>query len=219
MVPETAREIGLFVPVDEVFPDMKGTQRELMQLLAMLSRDDTLFQCARINTIVSGFGDFDNVPRQQQALNMLCGPMQIARINDFANRHKSSGPPLVFFRGQMLELMRWAAMHCKNLPDDGTTYTDPAFRERFAKAALVAGGLWSARTYRDTLSSPGTRGRDSPSAPWALCAKVLRKPISHRTLASQSDEVLNSSPNTSRAMSRILPECSSARRGSPCDNI
>lgn len=156
MVPETAREVGLFVPVGEVFPGMKGTQRELMQLLAMLSRDDTLFQCARINTIVSGFGDFDNVPRQQQALNMVCGPAQIARINDFANRHKSSGPPLVFFRGQMLELMRWAAMHCENLPDDGTTYTDPTLRERFAKAALVAGELWSARTYRDTLSSPGS---------------------------------------------------------------
>ena len=155
MIPETAREVGLFVPLDEVFPGVRGTQRELMQLLATLSRDDTLFHCARINTIVSGFGDFDNVPRQQQALNLLCSTAQIARINDFAKRHRSSGPPLVFFRGQMLELMRWAAVHCKNLPGDGTTYTDPEFRERLAKAALIAGNLWAARTYRDTLSGPG----------------------------------------------------------------
>ena len=156
MVPETVHEVALFVPVHDIFPEMRGTPRELMQLLTMLSRDDTLIQCARINTIVSGFGDLDTVPRQQQALSMLCTPAQIAMIDDFAKRHKSSGPPVVFFRGQMLELMRWVALHCKNLPNDGTTYSDPAFRERFAKAALVAGGLWSTRTYRDTLSSPGS---------------------------------------------------------------
>ena len=61
--PESAREIGVYVPVDEVFPGTAGTQRELVQILATLSRDDTLFQCARINTIVSGFG----TPRMSHA--------------------------------------------------------------------------------------------------------------------------------------------------------
>ncbi len=153
--PESAREIGVYVPVDEVFPGTAGTQRELVQILATLSRDDTLFQCARINTIVSGFGNSENVPRQQQATSMLCNREQIGRINSFASRYKASGPPLVFFRGQMLELMRWAAIHCQNLPNDGTTYTDPDFRERFVRAALIASSVWAARTYRDTLSGPG----------------------------------------------------------------
>jgi hypothetical protein len=153
--PETAREVGVYVPVDEVFPGTTGTQRELVAVLATLSRDDTLFQCARVNTIVSGFGDFENVPRQQQAADMLCNREQVGRINGFASRHKASGPPVIFFRGQMLELMRWAAIHCRNLPGDGTTYTEPAFRERFVKAALIASNVWAARTYRDTLSGPG----------------------------------------------------------------
>jgi hypothetical protein len=153
--PEKAREVGVYVPVHEVFPGTTGTARELMAVLRTLSRDDTLFQCARINTIVSGSGDFENTPRQQQAAGMLCNQEQIGRINDFARRHKTSGPPLIFFRGQMLELMRCAATHCQNLPADGTTYTDPAFRERFLKAALIASDLWAARTFRDTLSAPG----------------------------------------------------------------
>ena len=48
---------------------------------------------------------------------MLCNREQIGRINSFASRYKASGPPLVFFRGQMLGLMRWAAIHCQNLPE------------------------------------------------------------------------------------------------------
>jgi hypothetical protein len=58
-----AREVGLFVPGNDMFPDTKGTPRELLQALSTLSRDDTLFQCARTNTIVTGFGDFEIVPR------------------------------------------------------------------------------------------------------------------------------------------------------------
>jgi len=125
--PESAGEVELFVPVDEVFPGTKGTPRELVQLLATLSRDDTLFQCARTNTIVSGFGDFESVPRQQQALDMLCNQDQIDRINDFASRHKATGPPLIFFRGQLLELMRWAAIHsCRRLQSSALVLANSA---------------------------------------------------------------------------------------------
>ena len=177
--PETAREVGVYVQVDEVFPGTTGTQRELVAVLATLSRDDTLFQCARGNTIVSGFGDFENVPRQQQAADMLCNREQVGRMNGFASRHKASGPPVIFFRGQMLELMRWAAIHCQNLPNDGTTYTDPDFRKRFVRAALIASNVWAARTYRDTLSGPVTLRR-SGFARWALCAKESKRPTWRR---------------------------------------
>jgi hypothetical protein len=52
-----------------VFPGLKGTHRELMQLLSTLSRDDTLFQCARINTIVSGFGDVCQVNANSETVD------------------------------------------------------------------------------------------------------------------------------------------------------
>jgi hypothetical protein len=148
-------EIGVFVPAEEVFPGTEANERTLIEVLATLSRDDTLFHAARINTLISGHGDFDVKPRQQQALSLFCTSEQIDRINDFARRHKTSGPPAVFFRGQLLELMRWAARYCKNLRGDGTTYDDPAFRERLVKAVLIAGTLWSNRTVGDTLSANG----------------------------------------------------------------
>jgi len=145
-------ELGLYVPPEEVFPGVTASESALIDLLATLSRDDTLFQCARLNTIISGPGDSDIKPRQEQALSQICSQEHIDRINDFAWRHKMSGPPVVFFRGQLLELMRWAARHCRNLPNDGTTYEDAAFRERFLKAALIGSTLWSNRTYGEKLS-------------------------------------------------------------------
>jgi hypothetical protein len=51
--------------------------------------------------------------------------------------------------------MRWAARYSKNLPGDGTTFDDPAFRERLVKATLIAGTLWGTRTFRDKLSAGG----------------------------------------------------------------
>src|SRR5262249_12239731 len=77
------------------------------------------------------------------------------RINAFAREHPASGVPTVFFRGQMLELIRWVARHCRNLHDDGNTFTDPSTRSRFVKAALIAGMLWSQRVYANKLSGSG----------------------------------------------------------------
>jgi len=148
-------EVGVFVPVEEVFPGTEANERALIEVLSTLSRDDTLFHAARINTLISGPGDYDIKSRQQTALSWLCTTAQIDRINDFVRRHKASGVPAVFFRGQLLELMRWAARYCKNLPGDGTTFDDPASRERLVKAALIAGVLWGVRTYRDKLSADG----------------------------------------------------------------
>jgi hypothetical protein len=146
-------EVGLFVPVEEVFPGMTADESTLLSLLQGLSRDDTLFMAARLNTITSGPGDFEIQPRQQQALSTMCTSAQIDRVNDFARRHRDAGTPAVFFRGQLLELMRWTARHAQNLPGDGTTFEAPEARERFVEAALIAGGLWGQRVYGNKLSA------------------------------------------------------------------
>jgi hypothetical protein len=129
-LPSPKSEVGLFVPVGEVFPGMTADESTLLSLLQGLSRDDTLFMAARLNTIISGPGDFDVQPRQQQALSTMCTTAQIDRVNAFARRHKNAGTPVVFFRGQLLELMRWTARNACNLPNDGTTYEAPS-RPRF----------------------------------------------------------------------------------------
>jgi hypothetical protein len=152
-LPAPKSEVGLFVPEGEVFPGVMADESTLLSLLQGLSRDDTLFMAARLNTIISGPGDFDVQPRQQQALSTMCTTAQIDRVNAFARRHKNAGTPVVFFRGQLLELMRWTARHGCNLPNDGTTYEAPEFRERFVKAALIAGSLWGQRVYGTKLSA------------------------------------------------------------------
>ena len=114
-------------------------ERTLVGLLDTLSRDDTLFHAAHLNIIMTGPGDYAMRPRQEQAMQMLCAPEQWDRINAFARRHKAAGVPSVFFRGQLLELMRWTARHARNPLNDGTAFDERAFRERLLKAALIAG--------------------------------------------------------------------------------
>jgi hypothetical protein len=147
-----AQEVGVFLPVGEVFPGVEASQQALIEVLSALSRDDTLFMCARLNIIVSGPGDFEVKSRQQQAIDSICNSEQIARINAFSLRPTGSGLPIVFFAGQLRELMRWASRHCKNLAGDGTTYADARQRERFFRAALIASDIWARRVYGDKLT-------------------------------------------------------------------
>ncbi len=154
----------MFVPVEEVFPGTEANERTLLETFETLSRDDTLFQCARINIIVSGQG----VPGCQitavaKFFEGFCTPEQLNRIKDFANRHPNSGSPVVFMRGQLLELMRWAARYCKNLPNDRITYQNAAFRQRFLKAALIASTLWGRRSLSRYAVSRRRYSRTSPA--------------------------------------------------------
>lgn len=145
-------DVGVFVPLDAVFPDLAPTERTLISVLETLSRDDTLFMCARVNIIVSGFGDFEHKSRQEQAINSLKVPTLLDRINDFCRSRPPGKLPVIFFRGQMLELMRWVSRYSRNLPSDGTSYDDPQRREGFVKAALIASELWGKRIFRDKLT-------------------------------------------------------------------
>jgi hypothetical protein len=147
-----AREVGVYLPIGEVFPGVEGSERSLVEVLSTLSRDDTLFQCARLNIIVSGPGDVEMKSRQEQAIRSVCTAEQLARINAFASRRDGPGLPIVFFTGQLRELMRWAARYCKNLPNDGTTFEDPAQRKQFFKAALIASDAWGRRVFADKLT-------------------------------------------------------------------
>ncbi len=145
----------MFVTVEDVFPGTKADEHTLIALLECLSRDDTLFHAARVNTLITGPGDYDVKGRQQAGLATYCTPEQVERINNFVRRHQCSAPPVIFFAGQMRELMRWTARYAKNLPGDRNTFENPAVRERFVKAALIASTLWSNRIYGDKLSAEG----------------------------------------------------------------
>jgi hypothetical protein len=151
---EPPSEISVLVPPDVLFPGTSASEATLLETLVNLSRDDTLFECARANIIVTGAGADDPTGRQQRLLNRLLTSNDIDRINAFARAHQTR-LPIVFFRGQLLELMRWVARHCRNLPGDGKTYADPNTRRNFVKAALIAGMLWSYRIHGTRLKGDG----------------------------------------------------------------
>ena len=53
---------------------------------------------------------------------------EIERINVFAQDHGGSDRVRAFFRGQLLELMRWVSEHSAEHPGDGQTFNDPGVR-------------------------------------------------------------------------------------------
>ena len=151
----TAPEVGVYLPVGAVFHGVDPTEETFLDVLATLSRDDTLFHAARLNIIVSGEGDADVKSRQERAIANICAPHHLQSINAFAAGCAKNSAPIVFFTGQLRELMRWAALHCRNLPGDGRTYEDPEARACFLKAALIASDVWARRVFADKLTFDG----------------------------------------------------------------
>jgi hypothetical protein len=145
-------DLSVFVPPEAVYPGLPADENALIELLAGLSRDDTLLICARINAMVTGFGLQSNAERQQRAGAWICSSHHRQRLNAFAWQHGGLERVVVFFRGQLLEMMRQAALYCQNLPGDGETFNDERVRDRFLRALLIAGTMWSNRVYGERLS-------------------------------------------------------------------
>src|SRR6266853_40859 len=99
-----------------------------------------------------GTGHPNHKPRQERAIGLICNEEDLHRINAFAKARPGGDLPTVFFRGQILELMRWAVRCCPAIPDDHTAFNDPAARTRLLQAALIASTLWSKRVFADRLS-------------------------------------------------------------------
>ncbi|MGH9461139.1 MAG: hypothetical protein ACRD1X_07965 [Vicinamibacteria bacterium] len=155
MPPSPDAETAVIVPPETVFPGLRADEGTLVDLLRGVSRTDTLFWCARANLTVAGSGNETPTERQQRVLNALCTPDEIRRINAFAEGHGGVNRVRAFFRGQLLELMRWVSEHSADEPRDGETFNDPEVRRRFVQAALIAAVLWSERVFGDRFKLDG----------------------------------------------------------------
>jgi hypothetical protein len=148
-------QVGVYLPVSEVFPNIRSDFQTFKSLLQNLSRADTLFWCSRLNLIVSDSSDIDHIAKQQFGTNQFFTSEEIIAINDFAKRHGGAQNFTVFFRGQLLELLRWVTLYCHDHPGDGTTFEDAEVRRRFAQAALLASDIWARRVFKDRFSLDG----------------------------------------------------------------
>ncbi|MDB5345617.1 MAG: hypothetical protein JWP89_3994 [Schlesneria sp.] len=156
-LPQTARDpvpsmrVGVFIPVSAVFEDCDPTIAEFKAQLALLSRTDALIWCARLNLVITNSTHHDRLVRQRFAIQQIFAEPQIKKIADFFAEQKNPQEAAVFFRAQLLELMQWIAVFCKDAADDGVTFEDSNVRNAFGKAALIASELWGSRTYTGKL--------------------------------------------------------------------
>lgn len=147
--------IGVFVHAQEIWPDCQIDFQSFRSLLQNLSRMDTLFWCARLNLVLGNPSNTDHLGKQNYAIEIFFTSEERARINRFANNEGGAEKVTVFFRGQLLELMRWTVLFCEDKPDDGKTFGEEEVRRTFAKAALIASGLWGHRVYPHQFSTEG----------------------------------------------------------------
>ncbi len=152
---KSRNQIGVYVPISEVFPGVQSDINTFRSLLSDLSRTDTLFWCARLNLVISANASTDSLEAQQFGLNQFFISSEIQVINDFARSHGGANRIKVFFRGQILELFRWVALLCIDHPGDGTTYENPQIRRKFAQAALIASDVWANRIFKNKFSLDG----------------------------------------------------------------
>jgi hypothetical protein len=147
-----ANEIGRLILASEIFPDIESDLPTLECLLRGLSRTETLLRCAKLNCVISD-PEVEHMAKQQFGLDQFLTPEEIERVNNIARGNEDGAQGVtVFFRGQLLELIRWAILYCSDHTDDGRTFEDPEVRRRFAKATVVAGDIFSKRVFGDRFS-------------------------------------------------------------------
>lgn len=153
----SASDIIVYVPPEIVFPELEADERTLVQLLSGLNRNETIIACCRVNAAVSGYAGPDPKQQQERMIHDLLPPGSLTRINSFINQSHLTYSPPVFFRGQLLELLRWTVKHAANEAADPYFYGDNNVpnREKFARAALICSVIWSRRIYADRLKSSG----------------------------------------------------------------
>lgn len=149
------KQTNLIIPVNEVFPEIKNDFETFKSLLGCLSRTDALFWCARLNGIISNTSGVNDINRQQYALERFLNAKEIQAVNDFAQKNGGAQRIKVFFRGQLLELVRWISLYCVDYPEDGMTFEVPEVRRKFAQAALIASEIWEKRVFGERLSDNG----------------------------------------------------------------
>jgi hypothetical protein len=162
--PRFDRNIAFFLPVAAAFPGVSADRETLQSVLEPLDLAEVLFVAARLNLILSDKVNLEpevhwSIRHQniQSALVLsFFDEDEVERIDAYIKQSKANpGEWHVFFRGQLLELMRQACVFCSAQPEARTMEADPLQRARFSKAALIASELWNERVYQGRFSGPG----------------------------------------------------------------
>lgn len=138
----------VFVPASVAFPGERNDFEEFLDLLRELSLTDTLCWCSRLIQIIASPLIKDEKAKQEYGLRFFYKE-QLERINSFTSKNGGANEVRIFFRGQLLELLRWSLLISRDREGDGETFNDPNVKQLFARAALIASQLWSQRVYEN----------------------------------------------------------------------
>lgn len=143
-----------YVELRCIFPDVPDDFPTFRAILRGLSRTETLVWCARINQILSNPLNSDECGKQRLLVEQFrfFDSQEIERLNLFMRQYPNAK---VFFREQVLELMRWTSLLSEDHADDGRTFENPDTLRLFAQAALMSVGYWGRRVYRDGFRLTG----------------------------------------------------------------
>src|SRR5271169_2224621 len=129
------RDVVTYLPV-HIVSGVTPTEESVRNILATLDLQETLIFCARLNAIITGIGTASMEERVRKALTFMGLPKQERRIRNAVEPIGGYGTIRVFFRGQLLELMRLALKYCPPDPLPGC-YAFAYSRKQFLKAALI----------------------------------------------------------------------------------
>ncbi len=144
----------------DVFPEEECTFRRFKELMKQLSLTDTIIWCCRLNLLITNPRPESDQDVQQVLINHFLTSEQINKLNELAIKKGGADRVFCFFRGQLLQLLRWATLLCKDLEDDGTTFEKPETREIFLKCALIASEIWTNETYEEQLGTEPAEDRE-----------------------------------------------------------
>ena len=170
-------QIVINVPTRAVYPGLADDTETIQELLGQLDAGDAALLCTRLNLVVSGppfdksrliqngsepcstiivpGKDIDELARQEHCVHMCFTKEETKKINSFAREHGDCRRIRVFFRGQLLEMLRWILLFSPENIETSYRNGQEEFRVRFCQAALISSSLISQRVYSHPVwSSP-----------------------------------------------------------------
>lgn len=142
-------QITVFTTPDIFYKDLNTDFANFRNMLSKLSCSDAIFWCARINLALNATG---NMEAQAPLFESLTTSRERYWLQKALRKNRREGTTnTIFFRGQMLELIRWIALFCHDHSDDGTTFNNEDTKITFFKCALIASNMWDRQTFGTAL--------------------------------------------------------------------
>ena len=139
--------VETYTTVSDVFPDIKNDLNSFTELIKGLSKTDSIIWCSRLNIILGNLNLTDD-EKQRFGVGQFLSDEDISYLNQSIKRQGKKSA-ILFFRGQILELLRWIVLYCEDNYNDGITFEDPEIRRTFAKALLLSSDIWGERIFKE----------------------------------------------------------------------